>query len=242
MLNFTHFHYTGIDAEKFLQGQVTVDVNKLNTQFYQATAIADLKGRIHFGLWIKRLNNETFDIVIAQDLADEFQAHIKKYGAFSKAQLTEAEPIFPSIIEQQSSFTSDPNQAINIDVWQLNAIRQGQAWITQTTKHLFQPQELRLHQRNGVDYDKGCYLGQEIIARLWFKAQPKHWLHLIQGQGDLPNEAKHLNNDIQIVNRVQQDYHWLALVIAKPSALSELNISVLDLPTHLNGEIARPKL
>ena len=53
------------------------------------------------------------------------------------------------------------------------AIMTGQAWITQTTEHEFQPQELRLHQREGVNYDKGCYLGQEIVARLWFKSKTK---------------------------------------------------------------------
>lgn len=42
------------------------------------------------------------------------------------------------------------------------AIMTGQAWIAQATEHEFQPQELRLHQREGVNYDKGCYLGQKL--------------------------------------------------------------------------------
>ena len=71
-LNFSHFEYTGADAEKFLQGQVTVDVCKLSNDQYQTTAICDLKGRIHFGLWLKRVSAEQIFIVITQDLAEEF--------------------------------------------------------------------------------------------------------------------------------------------------------------------------
>lgn len=239
--SFAHFHYTGIDAETFLQGQVTVNVNKLNDQHYQATAICDLKGRIQFGLWLKRLSKEQFSIVLSQDLADEFQLHVKKFGAFSKAILTKAETIYPAVFEQDSTFSTIAEQACHIELWQQNAIQQGQAWITAKTSHLFQPQELRLHQRGGVDYDKGCYLGQEIVARLWFKAQPKHWLHLIQGQGNCPTLAEHLTPDVQVVNGLATEQGWIALVIAKPSALTTLDIQVLALPDPLNGTIAREK-
>ena len=38
----------------------------------------------------------------------------------------------------------------DITAWQLQAIQAGQAWITSATAQEFQPQELRLHQREGV--------------------------------------------------------------------------------------------
>lgn len=241
VLSFQQFFYTGVDAEKFLQGQVTVNVNKLDHHTYQATAICDLKGRIHFGLWLKRHSIEQFEIVICQDLAEELQTHIKKFGAFSKATLTVGDMIYPTVVDHNSSFTCDASQKCEIATWQLNAIQHGQAWITQASSHLFQPQELRLHQRFGVDYDKGCYLGQEIIARLWFKAQPKHWLHLIQGTGDCPQTAEQLNNDVQVVNAISTEQGWLALVTAKPIALESLAVKILELPAPLNADVARPK-
>ena len=241
MLNFTHFQYVGADAEKFLQGQVTVNIAKLDHHTFQATAICDLKGRIHFGLWLRRQSAELIDIVIAQDLADEFAAHVKKFGAFSKATLSLANSIYPTVVDGQASFSEQENQVINLEDWQKIAIENGQAWITKETSHLFQPQELRLHQRSGVDYDKGCYLGQEIVARLWFKAKPKHWLHLIQGQGETPKAAEQLNHDVQVVNSLSIDNGWIALVTAKPEALTELDVTVLDLPEALNGDVARPK-
>jgi folate-binding protein YgfZ len=151
--------------------------------------------------------------------------------------LEEVGAVFPSVIGNHTEFSQTET---DIPVWQTAAIRSGQAWIIQATEHLFQPQELRLHQREGVHFDKGCYLGQEIVARLWFKAKPKHWLHLIQSKGELPAPATQLSKDVEVVNSVVFGDGYLALVIAKPAALTELGVSVLDLPEALNGDVARP--
>ncbi|EOR09758.1 folate-binding protein YgfZ [Acinetobacter sp. ANC 3926] len=236
-LGFTAFSLNGVDAQKFLQGQVTVHVERLPENESRYTAICDLKGRIHFGLWIKRLNPESFELVTTQDQAEEFSKHIKKFGAFSKMKLEEVGTVYPTVVDTQTEFSAT---ATDITTWQIQAIQSGQAWITQTTEHLFQPQELRLHQRDGVHFDKGCYLGQEIVARLWFKAKPKHWLHLIQAKGDLPASATQLNKDVEVVNSIGYEEGYLALVIAKPAALEELGVTVLDLPETLNGDVARP--
>ena len=237
-LAFTAFSLNGVDAQKFLQGQVTVHVERLPENENRYTAICDLKGRIHFGLWIKRLNPESFELVTTQDQAEEFSKHIKKFGAFSKMKLEEIGSVFPSLNGIQTEFSSVET---DIDAWQIQAIQSGQAWISQNTEHLFQPQELRLHQRDGVHFDKGCYLGQEIVARLWFKAKPKHWLHLIQGKDTVPSPASQLSKDVEIVNSAAFEDGYIALVIAKPAALEELGVKVLDLPEVLNGDVARPQ-
>ncbi|MEK0212563.1 folate-binding Fe/S cluster repair protein [Acinetobacter junii] len=236
-LAFTAFSLNGVDAQKFLQGQVTVHVERLALNESRYTAICDLKGRIHFGLWIKKLNTESFELVTTHDQAEEFAKHIKKFGAFSKMKLEEIGSVFPTIHGIQTEFSSNETDVYN---WQIEAIKSGQAWISKTTEHLFQPQELRLHQRDGVNFDKGCYLGQEIVARLWFKAKPKHWLHLIHAKGDLPAPATQLNKDVEVVNSVNINDGYLALVIAKPTALEELGLDILDLPEALNGDVARP--
>lgn len=238
LLAFSSYALNGIDAQKFLQGQVTVDTERLAENETRYTAICDLKGRIHFGLWLKKINAESFEIVVAQDQAEEFAKHIKKFGAFSKMALSEQGTVFPKIAGHQTEFSTVET---NISEWQKQAILSGQAWITQATEHEFQPQELRLHQREGVNYDKGCYLGQEIVARLWFKAKPKHWLHVVQGIGEVPAAKAQLHNDVEVVNSVANDEGYLALVVAKPAALEELGLKILDLPEALSGDVARPQ-
>lgn len=239
--DFQLFQYQGADAEKFLQGQVTCNVSKITDVFLQ-TAICDLKGRIHFSLWLRRRDAETFDLVVPSNVADEFASHIRKFGAFSKATLSPATPVFAVFKDQQIDFSPEASDT----TWQQHAILQGEAWIDQKSQHLFQPQELRLHQRGGVDYDKGCYLGQEVVARLWFKAKPKQWLHAIHSQqSQLPcvPVGEFLAEHIQLVNVYQQADEYWALVVAKPDAIQTLvdenRIRLLNLPEHLQGSVAR---
>ena len=235
---FTLFTLKGVDAQKFLQGQVTLNAEALAENLTRYTAICSLKGRIQFGLWLKKISPESFEIVVTDDQAEEFAKHIKKFGAFSKMKLEQVGRVFPTLNGDSTDFSSTET---DIAAWQLQAIEAGQAWIEATTAQEFQPQELRLHQREGVHYDKGCYLGQEIIARLWFKAKPKHWLHLVQSSGDAPAAATQLNNDVEVVNSIAVDGGYKALVVAKPAALEELGLQVLDLPEALNGDVARPQ-
>lgn len=235
---FTSFTLNGVDAQKFLQGQVTLNTEALAENLTRYTAICSLKGRIQFGLWLKKINAESFEIVTTQDQAEEFSKHIKKFGAFSKMKLELVGPVYPVINGIHTDFVATETDVMT---WEQQAIESGQAWIQAATTTLFQPQELRLHQREGVHYDKGCYLGQEIIARLWFKAKPKHWLHLVQGTGDTPAVASKLSNDVEVVNSIAIDGGYKALVVAKPAALEELGLQILALPEALNGDVARPQ-
>ncbi len=234
---FVQFFLTGndkstnklTDSTQFLQGQLTINTSHITEQF-TPTAICNLKGRVHFGLWIKRGENGFF-VVLSADLAEDFKAHIKKYGAFSKISLSEPAAVYPVVIDGVPSF-GDVNQNQQDD-WQKLSIETGNYWITKATSELFQPQELRLHQRGGVDFDKGCYLGQEIVARLWFKSSPKAWLHHICYENNLPEAIMVVNHGI-----IDNAHH--ALVVARPEALSaDPNIRIIALPSPLDKSVSR---
>lgn len=230
-LSFTQFFLTGnaksndklADSGKFLQGQLTVNIAKI-TDTFLPTAICNLKGRVQFGLWIKQWENG-YHIVLSSDLAENFANHIKKYGAFSKVELAEKCETFPTVVDNFPTFSTDIADK-DVENWQKMSIEQGNYWLTKDSTELFQPQELRLHQRGGVDYDKGCYLGQEIVARLWFKASPKAWLHRVR----LSNK---LNEKVQIINQFSGE----ALVIARSDDL--VGIEILPLPENLQRSVAR---
>lgn len=239
MSDFIQFTLTGnakstdkfADSAKFLQGQISANVDKITNDFLP-TAICNLKGRILFGLWIKKAENG-FDIVIHASLDNDFETHIKKYGAFSKIELTDKKTVYPTVVNDLPTFSL--NQADkNAHDWQILSIQTGNYWITKDTKELFQPQELRLHQRGGVDYDKGCYMGQEIVARLWFRASPKAWLHRISF-----DNFDTLNDKVQVVNSINLDNGFEALVVAKSDDLENLSVQVLNLPTKLQAPVGR---
>ncbi|UXZ05562.1 YgfZ/GcvT domain-containing protein [Moraxella nasicaprae] len=222
MTTFSYLTLTGIDADKFLQGQLTINTANLH-HAYRPTAICNLKGRVQFSLWICRIE-DGFGIVLPSELSDDFQAHLKKYGAFSKITASTPTIIYPSVQDGTPTFSHDASQH-DWEQWAKLSIEQGNYWLNKTTSEQFQPQELRLHQRGGVNYDKGCYLGQEIVARLWFKASPKTWLHRVA--------INNLNDKVQIVNQFNQE----ALVVARPEDLADATI--LSLPKALQQSVAR---
>lgn len=238
MTEFSSFIMTGTDAEKFLQGQVTADVTTLGEDFLP-TAICNLKGRVQFGLWLRRLS-DGIQIVTSRDMADDFAKHVKKFGAFSKLALSPAEPIYPIIIDGAPSFgEADIGQE---NQWQALSIAHGNYWITKANSEQYQPQELRLHQRGGVAYDKGCYLGQEIVARLYFKASPKAYLHSV-AHADAAFFDEHAEAlGLQLVNVSSTEGGAQALVIARPDAIAAAvaqGMHELALPTALQADVGR---
>lgn len=232
MTDFCYFEMTGTDSEKFLQGQITADIADIGEQFLP-TAICNLKGRVQFGIWIAR-TLAGFDIVMSADMADNFIMHIKKYGAFSKITLSSASPIYPDVVNDIPTFNK--TQQTDIKLWEQLSIKTGNYWLTAKTSEMYQPQELRLHQKGGVAYDKGCYLGQEIIARLYFKARPKAYLHRILGVGTVPPAGSDMGR-MSIVNAIATDTGFEALVIARPEDLT--TVEVLPLPKALQEDIGR---
>lgn len=60
--------------------------------------------------------------------------------------------------------------------WDRRLIDAELGFITQSTCESFIPIELNMDQNGGISFSKGCYLGQEIIARLHYKSSPKQRL------------------------------------------------------------------
>ncbi|WFF38425.1 folate-binding Fe/S cluster repair protein [Moraxella nasibovis] len=233
-ITFYQLKLTGKDAAKFLQGQLTVNVDKLSDTFTPC-AISDLKGRVQFGLWVARTADDAFTLITSADCMNDLTTHIKKYGAFSKFGTSEPGVIYPAIQDDLPTFSEQADES-DFANWAKLSIESGNYWITKATQGLFQPQELRLHQRGGVDYDKGCYLGQEIIARLWFKASPKAYLHRVLL--DKAVQAGDKLDKIQIVNGIMTADGFDALVIGSPDQVTQAG-QILRLPQALTGDVAR---
>ena len=62
--------------------------------------------------------------------------------------------------------------------WSLLDIENGIPWITSATTELFLPQMLNLDLSGGLSFKKGCYPGQEVIARLNYRGELKKRLYV----------------------------------------------------------------
>ena len=73
--------------------------------------------------------------------------------------------------------------------WRLADIAAGLPWLDVTTRDEFVPQALGLERIEAVRFDKGCYPGQEIAARLHFRGGAKQRLYRLTLPGDAPESA-----------------------------------------------------
>ena len=66
--------------------------------------------------------------------------------------------------------------AVGTRRWRRADIDAGLAWLSAATSEQFLPQELNLDQMDGLSYTKGCYPGQEVIARVRYRGRLRNRL------------------------------------------------------------------
>lgn len=69
-------------------------------------------------------------------------------------------------------------------VWCLQDIQAGLAWLTPSHQDALLPQMINWEALGGVSFKKGCYTGQEVVARAHFRGQVKKRLARAQLEGD----------------------------------------------------------
>jgi tRNA-modifying protein YgfZ len=106
--------------------------------------------------------------------------------------------------------------------WQAHEINSGNPWISAATTETCVAQMLNQQLIGAVHFKKGCYPGQEIIARAQYRGQVKRGLVLIETTSALSTGATITDSNNEeiglIVNQVQQGTITLALAVIKHSA------------------------
>ncbi|MEQ9545927.1 MAG: folate-binding protein [Marinobacter sp.] len=107
-------------------------------------------------------------LIRTQDTADEL-------ARFELWQLGDLSP------EQADVFqTSEQTDQVN---WQASEVAAGIARLTPASLEAYVPQMLNWQHVQGVHFKKGCYTGQEVIARMHFLGQLKKSLFRFSGAG-----------------------------------------------------------
>ena len=79
-------------------------------------------------------------------------------------------------IEKPPLIKSSSSTMLPEDPWNIINIRNGIVEISNETKDMFLPQMINLHLQGGVSFTKGCYPGQEIVARTHYRGKIKRRL------------------------------------------------------------------
>lgn len=217
----------GPDTLQFLQGQVTCDTDKLNTETSLVGAICNLKGRViaDFNLI---LDGEDCLLRTQLGMAEIIIKTLSKYAVFSKVKLileTEFTRVIGLLAEDGENLLSDTlgsapantfcctvhphaivirlpgqinrfeiwirkeqalshwkageNQVELTDTWYREELLKGIVHVTPKNTEEYTPQLLNYDISGVIDFSKGCYTGQEVVARMHYRGKPKKKLFLL---------------------------------------------------------------
>lgn len=289
----------GSDAGKFLQGQLTCNLNYLNEHFASLGARCTQKGRMQSSFRIV-LEGDGCLLAMAHELIEPQLADLKKYAVFSKSKLTDesaawlrlgldhgdaalaaldltlraetgvvaraggllairvsparAELWVPAAeAERVRSVVAEHAREARLNDWLLGQVRAGIGQVMAQTREAFIPQMINLQAVDGVSFKKGCYTGQEIVARMQYLGKLKQHLYRLHLEGDVvPEPGTSLFSpihasavgDVVLAARGEQGVELLAVLRADAAEHGHLHLgsvdgarlNLLDLPYTLDRD------
>lgn len=196
---------SGEDADSFLQGQLTCDVRKLDQEDWLYGAHCDPTGKAFSNFWLLR-HDSAILLVMHQSALEGSLTQLKKYGVFSKVDIedvsknwhligfigSEAKKALPAdslalhLGQQPDQFIVLSRQEVSTDYpqpfWDALEIERVRPQLTLENSQAFVPQMLNIQAWDGISFDKGCYIGQETIARMKYLGKQKRALFRLSGQ------------------------------------------------------------
>ena len=192
----------GEDARAFLHAQLTNDIENLAPGAARYAGWCSAKGRL-LATFLVVPSPGGFLLQLSRDLAPLVAKRLSMFVLRSKVRITDASPQWLqlgkwepadssplSVVEREGVITVrvGPDRALLLvpedksgkfkpdspsEEWALAEIRAGRPQIAQATQDQFVPQMVNLELTGGVDFKKGCYPGQEIVARSQYRGTIK---------------------------------------------------------------------
>ena len=204
---------TGPQAREYLQGQVTADLERFNADQVQLACCNSAQGRVQAVFWILE-RGDGIALVLPIAIVDSTVARLRKYVLRAKAKIeaaahlqvgftprdvTSPTPYAHRQSDGVSYFTlpgldavmvvgafDAPLDAAREHEWKVGHLRAGLPQVFPETHEAFVAQMLNIDLLGGISFEKGCYTGQEIIARAHFRGAVKRRMFLFSADGPPP--------------------------------------------------------
>lgn len=150
----------GADARTFLQGQLSADMGLLSAERAQLTSCNSPQGRVQAVLWMVE-RPDGIALALPRSMVEMITARLRKYVLRSKV-----------TIEPATAHSGPVDPALDAE-WRLENIRAGLPQVYPATHEAFVAQMLNLDLLGAISFEKGCYTGQEIIARAHYRGAIK---------------------------------------------------------------------
>jgi len=191
---------TGTDARVFLHAQLTNDIEHLSADRAALAGWCSAKGRL-LATFLVVPRGDDFLLQLSRDLAAPVTKRLSMFILRSKVKITDVSESWEQFGVWDANLAvtgvswsgnvgtarvedgrylqlaprgelTEPANASEAQ-WALQEIRAGRPLITGATQDQFVPQMVNFEQLGGVDFKKGCYPGQEIVARAQYRGQVK---------------------------------------------------------------------
>ncbi len=189
----------GPDAAAFAHAQFSSKVDSLAIGQWQFSAWLDARGRVRALFHLARLDPERYLLLLrggsAAGMADALRRFVFRSNLILATQsgrtLTTgtARPMHAVGHDDDVVSLGCGTHSLDIltthdpdDAWRLLQLREGWPWLPTPMLDTLLPAALSLQHLHAVVVDKGCYPGQEIVARLHFRGGHKRHLY----RGTLP--------------------------------------------------------
>jgi len=246
---------TGGDALVFLQSQLTNDIRQIELGQVQINAYCQHQGKIIALLWVFK-QDENYYLSLPKDLVEKVISRLKVFKMMSDIQIEDMSELinqYGLINDKNSSYKIDNNLSIyttrelledNISSsdWDFVCIKNKLPEIYLNTSEKIVPQSINLDiNERGVSFTKGCYPGQEVVARLHYLGKPKKRLFRFKSQfeikiGDKLNTRK--SNSLkpagEIIRATKFEDWFYSLAIFEVSNISEKVFLINDQNKELN--------
>ena len=193
----------------FLQGQVTSDISCLSeNSSYQLSSICNQKGQVVADFIINR-SGEAYKIIIKNELVELFINDLEPYAKFFSVNfLKNDDYVHGYVVKRKLEGSLLNNEAFSLSIKccknKIDSTLTREEWVTSNLllenynissndSGKFRPAEIK-YDKTRISFKKGCFRGQEIIARMKYLGKEKTRMRLVISTTALNIENKKITN------------------------------------------------
>ncbi|WP_233843084.1 folate-binding protein [Dyella sp. 2HG41-7] len=209
----------GPDAIAFAHNQFTSPVTALAVGRWQFSSWLDAQGRVRQLFHLARIGEERLLLILRGGDAAEFVEALRRFVFRSRVTLSVAEgsltdaSVLPLhhvkahddviVLGCGSHAMQFGNNVDKTHGWRLEQLHAGWPWLPDAALNELLPPALSLHRLGAIALDKGCYPGQEIVARLHYRGGNKKHLHRVELSQRVEEGSLLQHNDREFIRLLQ---------------------------------------
>jgi folate-binding protein YgfZ len=207
---------SGPDAEPFLQNLITTDISGLREHEALPGALLSPQGKILFDFLISRTGDGAFRLECCADIAEDFVRRLMLYRLRAKVEIASART--PVAVIWDAGDAPNNGQALADSRFggtvfrrydpplpdahaapeQWNACRIARGIAESGADYALGdafPHDVLLDQMGGVGFQKGCYVGQEVVSRMQHRGTARRRVLIVHGERPLPAPGAEISVD-----------------------------------------------